>query len=253
MTKRSFNILGLACALAVMALVTAAPALAQEPTHYTFVSFWSVPRGQWNDFEKAEAGSNAILEHLVADGTLVCWGSAYALVHTEEGYTHSDWFVSTTQSGIVKTLDALHDFARSQSLINTTKHRDLFLHNIAHGGKTSHTTSGYIRVAQWEAKPGRGEQIEQIFKRYIQPDLDAGVANGSVLMYNFDEEQVHTDAPGGYNLAVVYADGDGLDKSAAALAARTRDNPAAAEAFSAMMENAAHRDTLSRVLAFQHK
>ena len=193
------------------------------------------------------------LEGLVADGTLVCWGSAVALVHTEDGYTHSDWFVSDTQAGIVKTLDALRNVGRSQSLVNTTKHRDVMLHSIAHGGKTARTTSGYIRVAFWEAKPGRGDNVEEIFKKYIQPDLDAGVADGSVLMYNFDTEQVHTDAPGGYNLAVVYAGGDGLDKGAATLAARSKENPAAAEAFGAMIDNEAHRDTLSKVLAFQHK
>jgi len=253
MIKRSFNVLGIACALAITALVAATPARAEEPSYYTYVSFWAAPRAQWAAFEKSEAATDSILEGLVADGTLVCWGNAYSLVHTEDGYTHSDWFVSTTQAGILKTLEAIHNVATSESLVNTTKHRDLFLHSIAHGGKTARTTSGYIRVASWEAKPGRGEQIEQVFKKYIQPDLDAGVADGSVLMYNFDSQQIHTDAPGGYNLAVVYANGDGLDKGAAALAARAKENPAAAEAFGAMIDNEAHRDTLSRVLNFQHK
>jgi hypothetical protein len=251
--KRSIPIRGGVCALAILALAAATPARAQEPTHYTYVSFWAVPRAQWTAFEKSGAASNSILEGLVADGTLVCWGDASALVHTEEGYTHSNWFVSETQAGIVKTLEALNDVARSQSRANTTKHRDLMLHTIAHGGKTARTTSGYIRVAFWEAKPGRGDQVEQIFKKYIQPDLDAGVADGSVLMYNFDTQQVHTDAPGGYNLAVVYAHGDGLDKGAAGLAARSKENPAVAEAFGALIDNEAHRDSLSRIPAFQHK
>jgi len=253
MIKRRIIIRGAVCALGIVALAAAAPARAQEPTHYTYVSFWAVPRAQWTAFEKSQAETDSILEGLVADGTLVCWGSAVALVHTEDGYTHSDWFVSDTQAGIVKTLDALRNVGRSQSLVNTTKHRDVMLHSIAHGGKTARTTSGYIRVAFWEAKPGRGDNVEEIFKKYIQPDLDAGVADGSVLMYNFDTEQVHTDAPGGYNLAVVYAGGDGLDKGAATLAARSKENPAAAQAFGAMIDNEAQRDTLSKVVAFQHK
>ncbi len=91
------------------------------------------------------------------------------------------------------------------------------------------------------------------FKKYIQPDLDAGVADGSVLMYNFDTEQIHTDAPGGYDLAVVYANGDGLDKSSAMLAAHAKESPAAGEGFGAMLETQAHRDDLTRILAFQHK
>jgi hypothetical protein len=252
MIKKSFTILGIVCALALSALVAAAPA-AQEQTHYTFVSFWAVPRAQWTDFEKAQDQTNSVFERLVADGTLVAWGSAAALVHTEDGYTHSNWFVSTTQAGITKTLEALRGSSRTPALAGATKHMDFMLHSIAHGGKTARATSGYIRVAFWHAKPGRGDDVEEFFKKYIQPDLDAGVADGSVLMYNFDSQQIHTDAPGAYNLAVVYANGDGLDKSAAMLAAHAKENPAAGEGFGAMLENHAHRDMLSRILAFQHK
>lgn len=252
MIKRSFTILGVVCALAISALVAAAPA-AQEQTHYTFVSFWAVPRAQWTDFEKAQEQTYSVLERLVGDGTLVAWGSDATLVHTEGGYTHGNWFVSNTQAGITKTLESLRSQSRTQALANTTKHMDLMLHTIAHGGKTARATSGYLRVAFWHAKPGRGDDVEQFFKKYIQPDLDAGVADGSVLMYNFDSQQIHTDAPGGYNLAVVYANGDGLDKSAASLAARAKENPAAGEGFGAMLETQAHRDDLSRILAFQHK
>ena len=250
MIKKRFIILGVVYALA---LVAAAPAQAQDQTHYTFVSFWAVPRAQWTDFEKAQEQTNSVLERLVADGTLVAWGSDASLVHTEEGYTHGDWFVSTSQSGITKALEALRSLSRTQALASTTKHIDLMLHTIAHGGKTARASSGYLRVAFWRAKPGRGDDIQQFFKKYIQPDLDAGVADGSVLMYNFDFEQIHTDAPGGYDLAVVYANGDGLDKSAAMLAAHAKENPAAGEGFGAMLVTEAHRDSLTRILAFQHK
>jgi hypothetical protein len=252
MRNRGFAILAVVSALSLSALATAAPA-AQEQTHYTFVSFWAVPRAQWTDFEKAQDQTNAALERLVADGTLVAWGSSAALVHTEDGYTHSNWFVSTSQAGIVKTLEALRTLSRTPALASATKHMDFMLHSIAHGGKTARATSGVIRVSFWHAKPGRGDDVEAFFKKYIEPDLDAGVADGSVLMYNFDSQQIHTDAPGGYNLAVVYANGDGLDKGAAMLAAHAKENPAAGEGFGAMLENQAHRDMLSRILAYQHK
>ncbi len=249
--KRGFTILAVVCALALSTLVAAAPA--PDQTHYTFVSFWAVPRAQWTDFEKAQEQTNPVFERLVADGTLVSWGSDSALVHTEDGYTHANWFISTTQAGITKTLEALRGSSRTPALASATKHRDLMLHTIAHGGKTVRATSGYLRVAFWRAKPGRGDDVEEFFKKYLQPDLDAGVADGSVLSYNFDSEQIHTDAPGAYNLAVVYASGDGLDKSAALLAAHAKENPAAGEGFGAMLENQAHRDHLGRILSYQHK
>jgi len=253
MFNRDFIRIAVVIALALASFVVAAPAPAQEQTHYTFVSDWAVPRAQWADFEKSQEQTAALFERLVADGTLVAWGSSAALVHTEDGYTHTNWFVSTTQSGITKTLDALRTSSRAQALSVATKHMDLMLHTIAHGGKTARATSGIIRVAMWRAKPGRGEDVEKFFKKYIQPDLDAGVADGTILMYNFDSEAIHTDAPGAYNLAVVYANGDGLDKNAALLAAHAKENPAAGEGFGAMLEASAHRDNLGRVLAYQHK
>ena len=252
MFKRGLIRLAAACA-ALALLVVVAPPQAQEPTHYTYVSNWAVPRSQWADFEKSQEQTNSVLERLVADGTLVAWGSSADLVHTEEGYTHAEWFVSTTQSGITKTLEALRTLSRAQALANTTKHSDYMLHSIAHGGKTARATSGIIRVAFWRAKPGRGDDVEKFFSKYIQPDLDAGVADGSILMYNFDSQQIHTDAPGAYNLAVVYANGDGLDKAAARLAARTKEDPAASEGFGSMLVTEAHRDRLGRILAYQHK
>src|SRR5258708_39793153 len=158
MLKRSLTGLAVACALALGALVVAAPARAQEQTHYTFVSFWAVPRAQWTDFEKAQEQTNSVFERLVADGTLVAWGSAASLVHTEDGYTHSNWVVSTSQAGIPNTLEALRSASRTQALASTTKHMDFMLHSIAHGGKTVRATSGIIRVASWRAKPGRGDR-----------------------------------------------------------------------------------------------
>ena len=253
MIKRGITILGVVCALAISALVAAAPPPAPEQTHYTYVSLWAVPRAQWTDFEKAQEQRNSVFERLVADGTLVAWGSGAAEVHTEDGYTHANWFVSNTQAGITKTLEALRSSSRAPALAIATKHKDLMLHTIAHGGKTARTTSGYLRVAFWQAKPSRGNDVEEFFKKYIQPDLDAGIADGSVLMYNFDSEQIHTDAPGGYNIAVVYANGDGLDKAAAILAGHAKENPAAGAGFGAMMETSAHRDSLDRILAYQHK
>jgi hypothetical protein len=252
MLRRSFIGLAVTCALAFASLVFA-PAQAQEPTHYTFVSWWAVPRAQWNDFEKSEDQTNAILERLVTDGTLVAWGASAVLVHSEDGYTHANWFVSSTQGGITKTLEALRTSSRQQALANATKHMDVMLHSIAHGGKTVRATSGIVRVSFWRAKPGRGDDVEKFFNKYIQPDLDAGVADGSILMYNFDSEQIHTDAPGAYNLAVVYANGDGLDKASARLAARAKEDPAAGEGFGSMLVNEAHRDSLGRILAYQHK
>ena len=253
MNKKILTTLTAASAVALFGLMTITPAQAQDQTYYTFVSEWGVPRAQWADFEKATEQADSIFRGLVADGTLVAWGSEAELVHAESGYTHADWFVSTSQGGIVKTLEALRSVSQGPALAGAAKHQDAMLHTIAHGGKTAQAASGYIRVSFWQAKPGRGDDLEQFFKKYMQPDLDAGVASGSVLMYNFEDQQIHTDAPEGYYLAIVYANGDGLDKGSAVLAAHAKDNPGAVAGFSSMIDIGTHRDSLGRILAFQHK
>ncbi len=70
MINRGFICLAV-CALALASFMVASPAQAQEQTHYTFVSWWAVPRAQWADFEKSQDQTNSLLERLVADGTLV--------------------------------------------------------------------------------------------------------------------------------------------------------------------------------------
>jgi hypothetical protein len=51
----------------------------------------------------------------------------------------------------------------------------------------------------------------------------------------------------------MYANGDGLDKATAKLAAHAKEDPAAGEGFAAMLESKEHRDSLGRILAYQHK
>jgi hypothetical protein len=90
-------------------------------------------------------------------------------------------------------------------------------------------------------------------KKYILPMLDADIAHGTVLMYNFDTEDIHTDAQGSYTLAVVYPSGEAMDRADARLAATMKDNPAVGEMVSNLTVSDAHRDYLGKISAHQHK
>ncbi|HKN61636.1 MAG TPA: hypothetical protein VJW93_10690 [Candidatus Acidoferrales bacterium] len=231
----------------------ATPAQAQDQTYYTYVSEWNVPRGQWAAFEKERDQTNTTLQRLVADGTIIAWGSDAAYVHTEDGYTHEDFFTSTSRAGILKAIDSLRPPATAGAYTSVTKHRDIFLHTLVHGGKTSTGATGYLRVAMYQARPGQGDAFVDHMKKYILPMVDAGVADGSILMYNLDTEDIHSDAPGTYFLAILYSSGDAMDKFFARLAANGKDNPAVGEVISNLTVAEAHRDTLAKVTAYQHK
>jgi len=57
------------------------PAAAQDQGYYVYVSWWAVPRSQWDAFEKQEESNIPTLQKLVADGTIILWGNAAVRVH----------------------------------------------------------------------------------------------------------------------------------------------------------------------------
>jgi hypothetical protein len=253
MLKRTFTLLAVVFAIGLGMALQAPSALAQDHTYYTYVAEWAVPRSQWAAFEKERDQANSINQRLVADGTIIAWGNDTNYVHTEDGYTHEDWFTSTSRAGILKALETLRTTSTGPAFSAVTKHRDYFLHTIGHGGKTSSGATGYLRVAVWQAKPGEGDAFVEHFKKYLQPILDSEVADGTILMYNFDTEEIHTEAPGGYFLAIVYPNGDAMDKFYAGVQARSKDNPAVGQMIGSLTVSEAHRDSLSKVTSYQHK
>jgi len=229
------------------------PAQAQDQTYYTYVSQWAVPRAQWAAFEKERDQSNAIMQRLMADGTLVAWANDAVYVHDSSGYTHDDWFIATSRANLIKALEALRPSATGGAYASVTKHKDYFLHTLAHGGKTASGATGYLRVTFWQAKPGQEEALEAHFKRYIQPRLDAAIGDGSILMYNFDVEDMHTDEPGGYDLAILFPSGEAIDKFFTALEASEKSDPAIGNMIGGLTVSEDHRDVFDKVTAFQHK
>lgn len=256
MFKRTLTFLAIVCFLTAGMLLAPKPAAAQgqNQTYYTMVSEWAVPRAQWTDFEKARIQTDSDMQKLVADGTLVAYGHLSEVVHGEEGYTHADWFTSPSQAGIMKTLDTLRSSGSSTgaALVNTTKHYDIFMHTLAHAGKTASTTSGYARVGLNQVKPGHEQEFVDMFNKYIKPSLDAQVADGTILMYNFDQS-VPVNGPSEFAIAVAYPDAAGLDKGVANRMAVARAHPEIAETMSSITVPEAHREIIFKVLAYQHQ
>ncbi|MFY9528116.1 MAG: hypothetical protein WBC04_07190 [Candidatus Acidiferrales bacterium] len=253
MFKRTFTLVAVVFALALGVTLQSPPVCAQDQTNFTYVSEWAVPRSQWAAFEKERDQSNSVMQRLVADGTLIAWGADNAYVHTEDGYTHEDWFVSNSRAGILKALEAARSTATGPAFSAVTKHKDYFLRTLAHGGKTSSGATGYLRVASYQTKPGEGTAFVDHFKKYIQPRLDGEVADGTILMYNFDVEEIHTDTPGAYDLAIVYPSGEAMDKAYTRLDAASKENPAVGQVIASVTLGEAHRDSFAKVAFYQHK
>lgn len=242
------------CAIALSPILAAAQAANQEQSYYTYVSQWTVPRADWAQYEKESKSDEATLQKLVSDGTIVDFGDEAIRVHTVDGFTHADWFTATSRAGLLKALEQLMAGATNPAFVSTTKHADLLLHTIAHGGKTAAAgTTGYLRVTFWHAKPGEGDALEHYVLSEVKPVLDKDIENGTLLMYNFDEEDIHTEGPGGYNLAMLFPDGASIDKFFDELEAMGKQNPGLEEVLDSLTVAKDHRDDFGRVTAYQHK
>jgi len=253
MLKRALSVATLACAILLGLAFLPQSAWAQNQDYFTYVSFWAVPRSEWAAFEKQQADLDTVMQKLVADGTIMCWGDDSVRVHTEDGYTHADWMMATSRANLLKALETVWGGATNAAYVSTTKHEDVFLHTLAHGGRTVSSATGYIRVASWQAKPGSEDAFEGFVMKSMKPMLDADVANGTLLMYNFDKEDIHTDPIGMYSLAVIVPDGASLDKFMADLSAAEKADASMEATMDSLTVTDAHRDSFGRVTAYQHK
>jgi len=241
------------CAAVVSMAIVPQPAAAQDHSYFTYVSWWAVPRDQWAAFEKQDREADAQMKSALADGTIVAWGDVATRVHEENGYTHAEFFTATSREKLLKALETEWSGATNAAYVSTTRHRDVLLETLAHGGKTSSGATGYVRVTFWQAKPGSEQALEGYVIKSVKPLLDSAVSSGTLLMYNFDKEDIHSDAPGGYNLALFFPDGAAMDKFFNDLAAAGKSDPTVGAVIDNLTVAQDHRDTLSRLTAYGHE
>lgn len=255
MAQRIANIGAVLCLVAAGTFLAPRPASAQDQgtTYYTYVSQWTVPRAQWAAFAKQDQAGETRMKQAVADGLLIAWGNAETRVHTSEGFTHAEWFTATSRENLLKVLEQEYTTATNASFVSATRHADLLLHTIAHGGKSGASGTGYLRVAFYQAKPGSEEALGSLLMSKVKLFLESEVSKGNLTLYNIDEEDIHSDMPGGYNLAMLFPDGAAIDKFYADYAAMGMSDPSTAKAFASMTLNETHRDDFLRVTAYQSK
>lgn len=254
MVRSRFTILAMTATLMAGVFLAPKTAVAQESQdYYTYVSEWAVPRAQWAAFDKQQESDNSTLNKLVADGTLVDWGDLDTRVHQLDGYTHANWMTATSRENLLKALEQQWSTATNSSYVASTKHQDLFLHTIAHGGKTASASAGYLRVAFYQARPGDEGDFQELLMKKIKPMLDSSIADGTLTMYNIDVEDIHTGPPGTFNLAMLFPDGAAMDKFYTALGESMKSDPSMGRLVTSLTIPEAHRDDLARLTSYQHK
>jgi hypothetical protein len=247
-------------AVSLLAIVTlwAGPAVAQtadskeKPPMYTYVGNWNIPRGQWAEMEKANAGDQPILQKALTDGTLVGYGNDQTLVHQPEGSTHDEWWSATTMAGLLKVLEQFYKNGSSTSpvLASATKHWDHIFVSRHYNWHSGSWKDVYTHASSYKLKPhAPDDAIETLSKNLFVPLLEKLLADGAIHEYEIDTEAIHTDSPGSFYIFYIAANAEGLDKASAAVREAMRTNPLGGEAFTSMVDFSAHRDDLLRTTA----
>lgn len=236
------------------ALISAAiPASAQstmteKPPLYTYVSTWAVPRAMWADYQKMQTTENESMNKLVADGTLVGFGSYTILNHQEGQPTHGSWFQATSMASLLKVLEDVRTAPLAASpVLVASKHWDYILESHNYNARPGTFKNAYLRVGHWKYKAGTSDPDGKIMKATAVALLDKLQSDGAIYSYQIDEETIHSEDPNSFYMAIVTNGADGLDKLASALADSEKKDPAGMAGFGSLLDDQGHRDFLARV------
>jgi hypothetical protein len=244
--------------LLAMFAVCSAPAQAQtselkeKPPMYSYVGFWSIPRGQWADMAKADAADQKILDKAIANNVLVGYGHDINLVHQPDGSTHDEWWSATSMAGLLNVLD---DFYKSGSattpvLASATKHWDGIFVSRYYNWHSGSWKDLYTHGSSYKLKADApSDAVETLSKNMVGPLLEKMLADGTIHEYEIDTEAIHTEAPGTFWIFYLAANAEGLDKVNAALRETLKANPLNGPAFGSMTDSSEHRDFLARTNA----
>jgi len=241
----------------VLFLLAAVPVKAQmgtaKPPVYTYVAQWSIPRAQWGDMAKMQQANTAVLDRLVADGTLVSYGLYETAVHDPKGPTHGNWFQASSMAGIFKALDALQGSTASNGqLLGSGPHEDLLLVSRDYDAHSGSFKNSVLRGISVEVKPGMEQQFHDAFDRIIRPVLEQLTSDGAVHAWSYHNEWIVKD-PGRVTIVFITNGPEGLDRYVAAINDLFAKNPDAVGPLIAATEPASRRDFLLRVSAMRQK
>jgi hypothetical protein len=255
MHKRTIHRSGLLLLLALSAF----PAVrAQDdkgkPPIYTYISEWTVPRAQWTDYIKSDDAENPLMDKLVADGTLIGYGTFTNLIHQEGEPTHGSWMTATSEGRIAKALEAV--WARPEiasPAFAASKHWDYLTVSRNYNGKPGTWQGAYLTGDQWNVKPGDMRDYTALVKSNLVPVLDKLVADGTVISYGFATEDYHTGTLGRVTFYMMVPDADALDKVDKAFDDAFDKMPSYGLAFRSLVDREGHRDFLDRVRTMTNK
>ena len=243
-------VIAAACLVAAMATGAFAQSEVKEkPPMYTYVSNWALPRAQWGEIAKSNAGNEKILSSALASGAIVGYGNDEVLVHQEDGVTHDNFWSAMSQAGLIKVLEQFYQngTATNPVLSTATKHWDNMFVSRYYNWHPGTYKNVYTYVAGYTLKPDApNDAVETLSKNIVVPLLEKQLAEGNIHEYEIDTEVIHTRSLGMFEIVYIASSPEALDKVNDARREALKGNPLASPAFGNMVDFASHRDELLR-------
>jgi hypothetical protein len=224
----------------------------EKPPLYTYEASWVMPRANWPEMEKAAATNQKILEHDVAAGGLVGFGSDATVLHSADGATHDNWWSGTSIASVLNALDEVMKASGGAPsvLASATKHWDNLYVSRYYNWHPGSWKGAYTRWSGYSLKADApNDAVEILAKSFFVPLLEKLLADGTIVEYEIDTESVHTSDPGSFGLAIITPNAEGLDKVGAAISEAVRKAPMSGPTLNAFVDLTKHRDVLVRSTA----
>lgn len=219
---------------------------------YSYVAYWQVPRAKWAEYEKPVPAQQKILDQGLGDGTLVGYGDDFTLVHTGDGYTHDNWWMSHSMAGLMNILDALEKQPATTGgvMASITKHADQILVSRHYDWRPGTYKDVYTHGSYYKLKPSAPDDaVAMLSKSIFDPVFEKLLAEGVIVEYEVDEEAIHTESPDAFWVIYTTPTAAGLDKVNAAILEAVKANALIGPAMESMVDFVPHRDELVRTNA----
>jgi hypothetical protein len=270
------------CLLAILLSCISSAAQQAKPQPLIFWYVYTIHPGKEDEFlDLVKTVGQPVRDKLMADGVVQAWGVQASMLRVPGQGTHWIWYVVADWSGIDKVDAAMRaqiaKFSSNDSMAagkkgqkpagsvndrlremaDMSKTHDYVTRELV-SNESSTTPAGvlpYTRYGFVKVKPGKGGDYRRAWEKYNKPVYDKLIADGVILGYGLDVEDVRTSGEFTHFTWVDTKDLAAMDKLRAAFIAdrehRTQEEQdAISNLFGSLLDADASRATVARSLIF---
>ncbi len=271
------------CLLAMLLSCISSAAQQAKPQPLIFWYVYTVQPGKEDEFlDVVKTVGQPVRDKLMADGVVQAWRVQASMLRVPGNGTHWIWYVVNDWSGIEKVDAAMRAqiaklgsndsmgaagkkgqkpagsvYDRLREITDLNKTHDYVTRELV-SDESSTTPAGalpYTRYVFVKVKPGKGGDYRKAWEKYNKPVYDKLVADGVILGYGLDVEEVRTSGEFTHFTWVDTKDLAAMDKLRAAFMAdrerRTQEErEAISNLFNSLLDADASRGGLARSLIF---